>query len=87
MRVTVAASKCSSLQPRLLDGIPRNAWIVKPAGKSRGRGIECFNKLDQILKNRGGKMHAVRVPLSSRCFPCSARPATPLIPPCVADHL
>ena len=27
----------------------RNAWIVKPAGLSRGRGIACFNSLVQIV--------------------------------------
>lgn len=27
----------------------RNAWIAKPAGLSRGRGIACFNSLVQIV--------------------------------------
>eukprot|EP00002_Diphylleia_rotans_P020500 TRINITY_DN3974_c1_g1_i6.p1 TRINITY_DN3974_c1_g1~~TRINITY_DN3974_c1_g1_i6.p1 ORF type:complete len:725 (-),score=132.85 TRINITY_DN3974_c1_g1_i6:1220-3394(-) len=27
-----------------------NVWIVKPAGKSRGRGIEVFNRLDKLME-------------------------------------
>jgi tubulin monoglycylase TTLL3/8 len=31
-----------------MDG-SRNVWVLKPAGKSRGRGIRIFNKLDLIM--------------------------------------
>lgn len=33
---------------------PKNIWIIKPAGKSRGRGIECERSLSALLNNRGG---------------------------------
>jgi len=33
----------------LMDGC-HNVWIVKPAGKSRGRGIQCFNNHADIVK-------------------------------------
>lgn len=45
-------------QVSLNAAAPKNIWIVKPAGKSRGRGIECAKTLAGILYNRGGDGHA-----------------------------
>ncbi|CAD7951915.1 unnamed protein product [Amoebophrya sp. A25] len=38
----------TSHSSRCLIG-PANTWIIKPAGKSRGRGIEMCRELDEIL--------------------------------------
>jgi tubulin monoglycylase TTLL3/8 len=35
-----------------IDGVT-NTWIIKPAGKSRGRGIICTNKINDMLKHMG----------------------------------
>lgn len=36
-----------------------NIWIVKPAGKSRGRGIELFDNLDRLFEYVGREGHWV----------------------------
>jgi hypothetical protein len=40
----------TSAQVTLNANPPENIWIVKPAGKSRGRGIECERTLAEILE-------------------------------------
>lgn len=47
-RTLIARCKLHSVQFGLLD--TTNAWIVKPASKSRGRGIKCFSRLDEIIE-------------------------------------
>ncbi|CAM9832720.1 unnamed protein product, partial [Hapterophycus canaliculatus] len=43
------AATASSSQFDLNGDFCQNMWIVKPAAKSRGRGIECFTELDKLL--------------------------------------
>ncbi len=39
-----------------LNGV-RNMWMLKPAGLSRGRGIQVFNSLNEILNYTKNKDH------------------------------
>lgn len=60
MRSKEVADQLSRVCPQwTLDGAS-NLWIVKPAGKSRGRGIKVFHDLSGILRYTGLDAKSVR---------------------------
>ncbi|NXK94113.1 TTLL3 monoglycylase, partial [Formicarius rufipectus] len=61
--------RCQDLLRRLAEQLPQvsieghlNVWILKPSAKSRGRGIVCTTRLEEVLRlARGCTTPAVRV--------------------------
>ena len=46
--ITSVLSQISEKYPQFYINGMSNIWILKPAGLSRGRGIECLNLLDEV---------------------------------------
>ncbi|NXM05675.1 TTLL3 monoglycylase, partial [Tyrannus savana] len=61
--------RCRDLLRRLAEQLPqfsiegdRNVWILKPSAKSRGRGIVCATRLEEVLRlSRGCTTPSARV--------------------------
>lgn len=47
--------KCQKVYPQYYLNGDKNIWIIKPAGLSRGRGIQVFSNLEQIQTHIEGK--------------------------------
>ncbi|NXI98840.1 TTLL3 monoglycylase, partial [Psophia crepitans] len=55
--------RCRTLLQRLAGQLPQfgmegdhNVWILKPGAKSRGRGIVCTARLEEVLRLAGGSL-------------------------------
>ncbi|NXA08103.1 TTLL3 monoglycylase, partial [Sapayoa aenigma] len=61
--------RCQGLLQRLAEQLPQlsmegnlNIWILKPSAKSRGRGIVCATRLEDVLQlAQGGRTPSARV--------------------------
>ncbi|KAK5872915.1 hypothetical protein PBY51_013573 [Eleginops maclovinus] len=58
---------CKAMLQRLVEVCPQldidgihNIWIIKPGAMSRGRGIKCAKRLDQILRLVDGDITLIR---------------------------
>ncbi len=58
-RFTMLIDEYTKLNPAATLTNGHNAWICKPAGKSRGRGICCMDNISEILSLTGAEAHYV----------------------------